>query len=97
MVYKPTKAVQKRPTHLILHTHPMLIPLRNSQMNHSNEKLSFCRRWNLAQHSTVVNVKNRSIESNRINLDIVAYEFSNNTIAVTSHTVGLLKFNSRAV
>lgn len=66
-------------------------------MHHSNEKLSFCRRWNLAQHNTVVNVKNRSIESNRMNLDIVAYEFSNNTIAVTSHTVGLLKFNSFAV
>src|SRR5271156_4811021 len=96
-VYRPTIAVQNNPTHLILHTQPMLIPVRKSQKNHSGEKLSFCSLWNLAQQKTVVKVKQRSIESSRMNRDIVAYEFSHRTIKVTSQTVGRLKFSSRAV
>ncbi len=96
-VYSPTRAVQNSPTHLTLHTQPMLNPERKSHRNHSGEKLSCRNRWNLAQHSVVVNVKNSSIESSKINLEIVAYEFSHSTISVTSHTAGLLKFSSRAV
>lgn len=85
------------PTHLTLHTQPMLIPVRKSQKNHSKEKLSCLNRWNLAQQSTVVKVKQSNIESSRINLEIVAYEFSKSTIRVTSQTAGLRKLSSLAV
>jgi hypothetical protein len=72
MVYKPTRAVQKKPTHLTLQTQPMLKPVRQSQVYHSSEKLARCKRWNLAQHIVVVNVKQSSIESRRMNREIVA-------------------------
>lgn len=97
MVYSPTRAVQKKPTHLTLQTHPIDTPVIISQKPHSGENGSFCRRWNLAQQRTVVNVKHRSIESSRMNLEIVVYEFSNRTMRVTSQTVGLRKFSSLAV
>ena len=64
--------MQKRPTHFTLQTHPMLRPDKSSQMNHSGEKLSFLKRWNLAQHKVVVKVKNSSMESNKMNREIVA-------------------------
>lgn len=97
MVYRPTRAVQKKPTHLTLQTHPILKPVRNNQVHHSNEKLARCRRWNLAQHIVVVKVKQSSMESNRMKREMVAYEFSHSTIRLISQTVALRKFNSRAV
>jgi hypothetical protein len=51
----------------------------------------------LDQQKTVVKVKQRSIASSRMKRLMVVYEFSNSTIIVTSHTVGLRKFNSFAV
>jgi len=51
----------------------------------------------LAQQKTVVKVKQRSIESSRMNLLMVVYEFSKSTIIVISQTVFLLKFSSFAV
>lgn len=97
MVYRPTRAVTKNPTHLTLHTQPMETPVIMSQKPHSGEKGSCWRRWNFAQQRTVVKVKQRSIESSKMNLLMVVYEFSNRTIRVTSQTVGLRKFSSFAV
>ncbi len=71
MVYRPTSAVQNKPTHLTLQTHPMLIPVNMSHENHSMLKLLSWSLWNLAQQSTVVNVKHRSMESSKMNLLIV--------------------------
>jgi len=96
-VYNPTNAVQKSPTHLTLQTHPIEIPVSINHRPHSGENGSRWRRWNLDQQKTVVNVKHSSIESSRMNLLIVVYEFSKRTIIVTSQTVGLLKFSSLAV
>ncbi len=59
-------AVTNKPTSFTLVTHPMLRPVMNSQKNHSGSKLLFCRRWNLAQHSTVATVPQRSMESRRM-------------------------------
>ena len=66
-------------------------------MNHSGVKLCLRNEWNLAQQRVVVKVKKRSIESNKMNLEMVAYEFSKSTIKVTSHTAGLLRLSSLAV
>jgi hypothetical protein len=90
-------AVTKNPTHLTLQTHPIETPSNISQRPHSGENGSRWRRWNLDQHKTVVKVKHRSIESRRMKRLMVVYEFSNRTIMVTSHTVGLRKFSSFAV
>ena len=90
-------AVQNRPTHLTLQTHPILSPVKKSQVNHWTEKLECCNRWNLAQHIVVVKVKHSNMESNNMKREIVAYEFSNNTIRLISQTVAVRKLSSRAV
>lgn len=59
-----------------LHTQPIDKPLRNSHNHHCTPNDLFCKLWNRAKHSMVVKVKNRSIESSKMNLLIVAYEFS---------------------
>jgi hypothetical protein len=97
MVYNPTKAVQKKPTHLTLHTQPIETPVIINQKPHSGEKGSCWRRWNLAQQRIVVKVKQRSIESSKMNLLIVVYEFSNRTIMVINQTVGRRKLSAFAV
>lgn len=97
MVYNPTRAVTKNPTHLTLHTQPIETPVSISHRPHSGENGSCCWRWNLDQQKTVVKVKHSSIESRRIKRLIVVYEFSQRTARVTNHTVGRRKSNSLAV
>ena len=53
--------------------------------------------WNLVKKKIVVNVKNKSIESNKMNLLIVAKALSNKTISVTKWHERLDKPNSWAV
>ena len=97
MVYRPTNAVPNMPTHLTLQTQPMDRPVIPIQSVHSGENGFCCWLWNLAQQKTVVKVKKSSMESRRMNLLMVVYEFSNSTAMVTSQTVGRLKCNSLAV
>lgn len=75
----------------------MLNPVKKSQVNHWSEKLECCNRWNLAQHIVVVKVKHNNMESNNMNREMVAYEFSNSTIKLMSQTVAVRKLSSRAV
>jgi len=85
------------PTHLTLQTQPIEMPVKPSQRPHSGVNGFCCMLCHLAQQKTVVNVKKRSIESKRMNLLIVVYEFSKSTAIVTSQTVGFLKCISFAV
>lgn len=42
IVYRPTRAVTKKPTHLTLHTHPIETPVSINHRPHSGEKGSCC-------------------------------------------------------
>ena len=80
MVYKPTNAVTNKPTSLTPVTHPSETPVYMSQNHHQKVNGCFCIRWNRTRPRTVLTVNTRSIESSKINLEIVSSPLSSKII-----------------
>lgn len=77
-----------RPTILTEIVQPKEIPVINSHFHHFLENGLDLWLWNITKLKNDATVKKSSMESKRMNLPKVLYEFSNKTNTVISQTVG---------
>lgn len=72
------------PTILTEIVHPNVKPVKKIHFHHLHVNGCFLWLWNLTKHRKEARVKNKSMESNKINLPKVAYEFSKHTKIVNN-------------